>query len=154
MTSEDGSFTLTESGAILVYLAERHGRLLPQEAQARAQTFEQLFVHASGLSPAFGQAGYFLRFAPEVLTHAIERFSGEANRQLRMLDALLSKRQFVAGDEYSIADIAHFGWIWRRAFPDVTLTGAPTVERWYEAVLKRPAVARAIVKVEALAAAS
>ncbi|WP_251031604.1 glutathione S-transferase family protein [Paraburkholderia strydomiana] len=82
LTTDERDFTLTESAAILVYLAKKHGKLLSQDPVRRARTFEQLFVHVSGLSPAFGQAGYFLKFAPEVMPHAIERFSGEANREL------------------------------------------------------------------------
>ncbi|SAL36172.1 glutathione S-transferase domain-containing protein [Caballeronia sordidicola] len=151
LTTDDRNFTLTESSAILVYLAEKHGKLLSQDPVRRARTFEQLFVHASGLSPAFGQAGYFLKFAPKVVPHAIERFSGEANRQLKLLDATLAKQPFVAGDEYSIADIAHFGWIWRRAFPDLTFDETPHVQRWYDAMFGRPAVVRAIEKLELLA---
>jgi GST-like protein len=151
LTTESRAFTLTESAAILVYLAEKHGRLLPQDPASRARTFEQLFAHASGLSPAFGQAGYFLKFAPEVLPHAIERFSGEATRQLKLLDAILARRSFVAGDEYSIADIAHFGWIWRRAFPNLTLDETPHVQRWYDAILERPATSKAIGRLELLA---
>ncbi|MDE1180981.1 glutathione S-transferase family protein [Paraburkholderia sp.] len=151
LTTDDRDFTLTESAAILVYLAEKHGKLLSQDPVRRARTFEQLFVHASGLSPAFGQAGYFLKFAPEVMPHAIERFSGEANRQLKLLDAILAGQPFVAGDEYSIADIAHFGWIWRRAFPNLTLDDTPHVRRWYDAMLARPATGRAIEKLELLA---
>lgn len=150
ISDEAGQFVLTESAAILVYLAERHGKLLPTDEVARARTFEQLFVHASGLSPAFGQAGYFLKFAPEVMQHAIDRFSGEANRQLQLLDAILAERPFVAGDAYSIADIAHFGWMWRRDFPNVNLEAAPHVQRWYDTVISRPAVTRAIEKVASL----
>ena len=105
---------LTESAAILVYLAERHGALLPASGPARARTFEQLFFHASGLSPAFGQSGYFQRLASEVLPLAIARFHGEAKRMLGLLDSVLATRPWVAGDAYSIADIAHFGWLWRR----------------------------------------
>lgn len=154
LTNDDRDFTLTESAAILVYLAEKHDKLLSHEPVLRARTFEQLFVHASGLSPAFGQAGYFQKFAPEVLLHAIERFSSEASRQLKLLDSVLSERPFVAGDEYSIADIAHFGWIWRRAFPNLTLDDTPHVQRWYSMMLGRPAVGRAIEKIELLAKTS
>lgn len=150
ITDEAGKFILTESAAILVYLAERHGQLLSNDPLVRARTFEQLFAHASGLSPAFGQAGYFLKFAPEPMQHAIDRFSGEANRQLQLLDKVLAQRPFVAGDDYSIADIAHLGWIWRRAFPDVNLDATPHVQRWYDAIISRPAVMRAINKLEGL----
>ncbi|WP_028221079.1 glutathione S-transferase family protein [Paraburkholderia oxyphila] len=146
----DDHFVLTESAAILVYLAEQHGRLLPQEPPARARVFEQLFIHASGLSPAFGQAGYFLKTAKEGNAHAIERFTTEAKRQLKLLDGVLASHRFVAGDAYSIADIAHFGWIWRRSYPELDLAGLRNVARWYEDVLARPAVARAIKRAESL----
>jgi GST-like protein len=150
LTDGDRALVLSESAAILVYLAEKHGQLLSRDPLTRARTFEQLFAHASGLSPAFGQAGYFLKFAPEPISHAIERFGTEARRQLGLLDGLLEHREFVAGDEYSIADIAHFGWIWRRGFPDLKLDATPNVARWYETVHQRPAVKQAISKVEAL----
>jgi GST-like protein len=128
--------------------------LLSTEPVTRARTFEQLFVHASGLSPAFGQAGYFRKMAPVGSSeHAIGRFGNEAQRQLGLLDRVLADREFVVGDDYSIADIAHFGWIWRRAFPELELTDTPNVARWYDNVLKRRAVATAIARVEALAAA-
>ncbi|GAB7541420.1 glutathione S-transferase family protein [Cupriavidus sp. 8B] len=144
------AFVLSESAAILVYLAEKHGELLSRDPAARARTFEQLFVHASGLSPAFGQAGYFQKFAPEQIPHAVERFVTEAKRQLGLLDGILEEREYAAGDEFSIADIAHFGWIWRRGFPDLTLDDFDNVRRWYDAVQSRPAVGRAIKKVEGL----
>jgi GST-like protein len=146
----DGQNTLTESAAILIYLAEKHGKLLPRSGMHRARVFEQLFFHASGLSPAFGQSGFFQNFATEHLPLAIERFHGEAKRTLNLLDGLLSTRAYVAGDEYSIADVAHFGWLWRRAFAVVDFDDAPHVRRWYDMVAQRPAVVRAIARVEAL----
>lgn len=150
ITDLERTFVLSESAAILVYLAEKHGELLSHDPITRARAFEQLFVHASGLSPAFGQAGYFQKFAPERIPHAVERFVTEANRQLRLLDGVLEEREFAAGDAFSIADIAHFGWIWRRGFPDLTLDDFPNVQRWYDAVQRRQAVVRAIKKVEGL----
>jgi GST-like protein len=141
---------LSESAAILVYLAEQHGALLPTDGVARARVFEQLFFHASGLSPAFGQSGYFQKLAPEVLPAAIQRFHGEALRTMVVLDSVLAKSTYVSGEEYSIADIAHFGWIWRRAFAGIDLEDFPNVKRWFEWVARRPAVIRAIAKVEAL----
>lgn len=148
------AFVLTESAAILVYLAERHGALLPAGGEARMRTFEQLFFHASGLGPAFGQSGYFQRSATEVLPLAIARFHGEARRTLGLLDGVLARRTWAAGDAYGIADIAHFGWLWRRAFAGVDLADTPHVARWYEAMLGRPAVQRAIERAEALIPAS
>jgi GST-like protein len=155
VASEAGrTMSLTESAAILVYLAERHGALLPAAGQARARVFEQLFFHASAIGPAFGQAGYFQKLAPEVLPHAVQRFHGEALRTLALLDGVLAEHDWVAGDEYSIADIAHFGWIWRRAFAGLDLDASPHVARWFEAMSQRPAVQRAIARVEALAPAN
>jgi GST-like protein len=144
------SMTLSESAAILVYLAERHGGLLPAAGEARARVFEQLFFHASGISPAFGQSGYFQKLAPEALPAAIERFHGEARRTMAVLDGLLADRTYVAGEAYTIADIAHFGWIWRRAFAGIDFSASPNVERWFELVSHRPAVKRAITRAEAL----
>ncbi len=151
VTDGDQAMSLSESAAILVYLAERHGGLLPAAGEARARVFEQLFFHASAVSPAFGQTGYFQKLAPETLPLAIERFHGEALRTLALLDGLLAKHEYVAGDTYSIADIAHFGWIWRRAFAGVDLDHSPHVARWFQALSQRPAVQRAIRAVEALA---
>ncbi|USI74476.1 glutathione S-transferase N-terminal domain-containing protein [Sphingomonas morindae] len=145
---------LTESAAILVYLAEKAGKLLPSTGEARARVFEQLFFHASGLSPAFGQSGFFQRFAAEPQPIAIERFSGEAKRTVSVLDGLLATRRFVAGEDFTIADIAHFGWLWRRAFAGVDLADAPNVARWYAEVENRPAVQRGIARVNALVPAA
>ncbi|RSV39760.1 glutathione S-transferase family protein [Sphingomonas sp. ABOLE] len=146
----DNDLVLTESAAILVYLAEKAGKLLPASGEARARVFEQLFFHASGLSPAFGQAGFFQRLAAEPQPLAIERFSGEAKRTVAVLDAVLATRRFAAGDAFTIADIAHFGWLWPREFAGVGLEAAPNVARWYAEVEQRPAVRRAIARVEAL----
>jgi GST-like protein len=146
----DTPFVLTESAAILIYLAERAGKLLPAAGEARARVFEQLFFHASGLGPAFGQAGFFQRQAQEPQPLAIARFSSEAKRTLAVLDGVLATRCFAAGDEFSIADIAHFGWLWRREFAGVGFEESPHVARWYEEVAARPAVRRAIARVNAL----
>lgn len=146
----DGRFVLTESAAILVYLAEKTGRLLPTSGEARARVFEQLFFHASALGPAFGQSGFFQRFAAEPQPIAIERFSSEARRTAAVLDGVLATRRFVAGDAFTIADIAHFGWLWRREFAGVGLDDMPNITRWYAEIEARPAVQRAIDRVNAL----
>lgn len=146
----NGAVVLSESAAILVYLAERAEKLLPTRGVERARVFEQLFFHASGLSPAFGQSGFFLKLAPEPNPVAIARYHGEAKRTLAVLDGVLSEHEFVAGSKFSIADIAHFGWLWRKEFAGVDFSSSPNVERWYAAVNVRPAVLRAIEKVNAL----
>jgi GSH-dependent disulfide-bond oxidoreductase len=146
----DGRTSVFESGAILVYLAEKTGKLLPTSGEGRARVFEQLFFHASGLGPAFGQAGFFQRFAAEPQPIAIERFSTEAKRTLGLLDQVLANHSFVAGDEFTIADIAHFGWLWRREFAVIDFAESPHVARWYTEVEARPAVRRALERVNAL----
>ena len=146
----DGRLVLTESAAILVYLAETSGCLMPPDGEGRARVFEQLFFHASGLGPAFGQAGFFERQAAEPQPLAIARFSAEANRTLGVLDGVLAERRYVAGDAFTVADIAHFGWLWRRDFAGVSFENTPHVARWYDAMAARPAVQRAIERVNAL----
>lgn len=143
---------LTESAAILVYLAEKTGNLLPMSGIGRARVFEQLFFHASGLSPAFGQAGFFSRHA-EPQPIAISRFTAEAERTVGVLDDLLGRQPYVAGADFSIADVAHFGWLWRREFAGVDLAARPNVTRWYDAIAARPAVIRALDRINALAPA-
>jgi len=145
-----GKLVLTESAAILVYLAEKTGKLLPGSGEGRARVFEQLFFHASGLGPAFGQAGFFQRQAAEPQPLAIERFSNEARRTLGLLDGVLAHKQFTAGYVFTIADIAHFGWLWRREFAGVSFNDAPNVARWYAEVEARPAVQRAIERINTL----
>jgi len=149
-TSADGEWVLTESAAILVYLAEQHARFMPTEPKAKARVFEQLFFHASGLSPAYGNSGFFQKLAAQPQPLAIERFQGEAKRVTGLLDGLLARSSYAAGDEYTIADMAHFGWLWRSAFAGVDLADTPYVKRWYDALAARPAVQSAIAKIEAL----
>ncbi|WP_438868210.1 glutathione S-transferase family protein [Pseudomonas sp. L1(2025)] len=141
---------LTESAAILIYLAEKYGHLLPANGEGRARVLEQLFFNASTLGPAFGHAGFFLKHAPEPLTVAISRFHSEAQRTLGLLNGLLAHSEFVVGDTFSIADIGHFGWMWRREFADIDFSNAPHVQRWYDALCARPAFQRGIERVNAL----
>jgi glutathione S-transferase len=134
--AEGAGFVLSESAAILVYLAEKTGKLLPAAGADRARVFEQLFFHASSLGVAFGNAGYF---------------SNEADRVVGVLDAVLAQHRYVAGDTLSIADTAHFGWMWRREFAGVSLDTAPYVQRWLDELLARPAFARGIERTLSLA---
>lgn len=145
--------TLSESAAILVYIAEKSGQLIPTSAAGRAEVFEQLFFHASALSPAFGNAGFFQKFAPEPISIAIDRFLGEANRVTDLLDRKLANQRFIVGEELSIADIAHFGWFWRAAFVGIDLGTRTNLSRWYNELAARPAFQRGMAKTEALAPA-
>ncbi len=143
-------FVLTESSAILVYLAEKTGKLLPSKGEARARVFEQIFFHVTGIGPAFGQAGHFQKQAPEQIPHALTRFNTEAARVMSVFDGILRSSKFAAGDDFTIADIAHFGWIWRREFAGIELAGYPNVQRWYDSVANRSAVGKAVDRVTAL----
>jgi glutathione S-transferase len=138
---------VTESAAILIYLAKKSGRFIPQDETAKIRMFEWLFFHASGLGPAFGQAGYFQKLAPETIPAAIDRFLGEAKRTLKVLDTRLAQAEYLAGADYSIADIANFGWLWRREFVGVDFAETPNVARWYAAIEARPAITRAVARV-------
>lgn len=149
-----GAVTITESGAILMYLAEKYGSLLPGDPLEKIRALEWLFFQAAGLGPMFGQSGYFLRSAPEKPQFALDRYTSEAKRHMRVLDQHLGKHEWAAGKTYSIADIALFGWIWRREFAGVDFNGTPNVERWYAAAEARPATQRAINAVNALVPAA
>ncbi len=137
--------TITESAAILIYLAEKFGKLIPTDPTRRVRMFEWMFFHASGLGPAFGNSGYFQKLAPEPAPLAIERFSNEAKRTLAVLDHRLGQVEYLA-NEFSIADILNFGWIWRKEFAGVDFSASPNVARWYEKLESRASVKRAIEK--------
>ena len=149
--AKGGKITLSESAAILVYLAEKCGTLLPATGAARARVLEQLFFHASGLGVAFGNAGYFRKLAPDPVPLAIDRFGNEALRVIGVLDGVLAQHRFAAGEELSIADIAHFGWLWRREFAGVSIEAAPRVQRYVAELEARPAFQRGIARTAALA---
>ncbi|WP_158745312.1 glutathione S-transferase family protein [Acidisphaera sp. L21] len=142
--------TLSESGAILIYLAEKTGQLLPRDGAERARVFEQMFFHLTGIGPALGQVGFFKRQASEQIPIAINRFQTESERVFAVLDGVLAKRRFAAGDAFSIADIVHFGWLWRRDFAGLDLNNWPNIARWYEMIEARPNVQAGIAKVTAL----
>ncbi|RUL72471.1 glutathione S-transferase family protein [Dyella choica] len=146
----DIDVVLSESAAILVYLAEKSGQLLPADPVHRSKVFEQLFFHASGLSPAFGQA-FVVAMQSSPQPEAKTRALAEVDRVLGVLDHRLEHHPYVAGDTYSIADIAHFGWVWRHQAIGATLDKFPFVTRWHAELSARPAVVAAIAKTMALA---
>lgn len=134
--------TLIESGAILIYLAEKTGQLLPSEPRARLEALQWLMFQMGGVGPMLGQAHHFLRFAPEVLPYAIDRYSKEANRIYGVLETRLTGRQWLAGDDLSIADIATYPWIARHDWQGIDLKKFPTLKNWYDRLGARPAVQR------------
>ncbi len=133
-----------ESGAILEYLAERTGRLCPSDVRGRAEVRQWLHWQMSGLGPMSGQAVHFRRYAPEPVAYAIDRYTREVNRLYGVLDRRLAERPFVAGEEYTIADIAIAPWIVGHARAGQTLSDFPHLERWYRSIEARPAFARGI----------
>jgi GST-like protein len=134
---------LFESGAILLYLAEKAAALLPAEPRARSQVQAWLMWQMAGQGPMAGQAGHFRNYAPEKIPYGIQRYSREIARLYGVLDARLKGREFVAGD-YSIADIACWPWILFRAHHGIALEAYPEVARWFDAIGARPAVKRAM----------
>ncbi len=139
-----GNFALMESGAILLYLAEKHGRFLPAGPE-RWRTIEWLMWQMGGIGPIAGQAHHFLRNNPGKAPYAEARFAGEVQRLYRVLDARLAERDFVAGagrGEYSVADMAIWPWVSRFEWHRVDLAGFAWVRAWYERLAERPAVQR------------
>ncbi len=137
------AYPVFESGAILMYLAEKTGQFIPQDLEARYRVIQWLLFQMSGVGPMFGQCNHFSRYAKQKLPYAIERYISECKRLYRVLNQQLDGRDFVAG-AYSVADMALFPWVrtfnWREQDPDEV----PNVKRWVEAMDKRPAVGRAM----------
>jgi len=134
-----------ESGAILLYLAEKTGKFLPRDLRGRIAALEWLFWQVGGLGPMAGQNHHFKQYAPEKLSYAIERYVNETNRLYAVLNKRLSDRAFVAG-EYSIADMASYPWIVPYVNQGQKLADFPHLERWFEAIRARPATQRAYAK--------
>jgi GST-like protein len=140
-----GRFTLFESGAILIYLAEKAGRLIPSDAASRYKCLEWLMFQMGGVGPMFGQFNHFATYAPEKIPYAIDRYRNEALRLARVLDKRLSDSAYLAGHEYSIADIATFPWISAAARREIVpLDETPALARWLEGVAARPGVERGL----------
>jgi GST-like protein len=133
---------LFESGAILIYLAEKTGRFLPQEPRQRYGVLQWLMFQMAGVGPMFGQAGHFMRYAPEKIPYAIERYTNESRRLCGVLDGQLGRHEFIAG-AYSIADMATFPWAHAIA-ERLDLMTMPNLARWLAALRARPAVQRGL----------
>jgi GST-like protein len=140
---EDGGdpISVFESGAILLYLAEKTGRLIPRDPRGRKQVIEWLMWQMGGLGPMLGQAHHFRAYAPERIEYAIDRYTKEANRLYGVLDKRLEGREYIAGD-YSIADIACWPWIVPHERQGQKLEDTPHLHRWFERIRSRPAVLR------------
>ncbi|MDP4026034.1 glutathione S-transferase N-terminal domain-containing protein [Methylobacterium sp. NEAU 140] len=144
--SGGGTISVFESGAILLYLAEKTGRFLPQELCGRVETLQWLFWQMGGLGPMLGQNHHFSQYAPEKIPYAIDRYVNETNRLYGVLDRRLADRAFVAGPDYTIADMAAYPWIvpWEKQGQD--LDAHPNLKRWFEAIAERPATQAAYAR--------
>lgn len=138
-----GAQSVFESGAILLYLAEKTGRFLPRDARGRIAALEWLFWQMGGLGPMSGQMGHFNVYAPEKIAYAIERYNAEVRRLHGVLDKRLADHAFLAGDDYGIADMASYPWI--EVYGDLKPDYAafPHLKRWHDAIAARPATQRA-----------
>ena len=147
---QDGGapIAIFESGAILVYLAEKTGRFMPKDLRGRVEVLKWLFWQVGGLGPMAGQAGHFRVYAPEPVPYAIDRYTKEVNRLYGVLDKQLAAHEYVAG-EYSIADMAIYPWIVPHAPHGQKLEDFPHLKRWFAAIAARPAVIKAYEGVEA-----
>src|SRR5512137_1166125 len=138
-----GDFAVFESGAILVYLAEKTGRLLPTDGKGRSRVLQWLMFQMGGVGPMMGQANVFFRYFPEKIQPAIERYQAEVKRLFGVLDSRLAGHEYLAGD-YSIADIANFAWVTTHAWSGVEIDGFPRLSRWLHELRARPAVQRGL----------
>ena len=141
------SLTVFESGAILIYLAEKYGRFLPQEMRARKTVHEWLMWQMGGLGPMAGQNHHFVQYAPERIPYAMDRYVNETNRLYGVLDKQLGGKEWVAGD-YSIADMAIYPWVVLHKSQQQELKNFPNLARWIAVMAERPAVVSAYKKAE------
>lgn len=138
---DDDDFAVFETGAIMVYLAEKTGRLMPAGANGRSLVMQWLMFQMGGIGPMMGQANVFYRYAPEKIPFAIDRYQREGRRLFEVLDARLEDHEYLAG-EYSIADIANWSWVHTYKWSGIQADGLPHLKRWRDAIRARPAVER------------
>ena len=136
--------SIFESGAILIYLAEKTGQFWPEDPRLRYSTLEWLMWQKGNVGPMFGQANHFSRYAPEEIPYAKERYENERRRLYGVLERRLSRCPFLAGEHYSIADIACFPWTRRHQSHDLELDSHPNFKRWFDQISERPAVQRGL----------
>ena len=136
-------FAVFESGACLMYLAEKTGQLMPTDAKGRSRVVQWLMFQMGGIGPMMGQANVFYRYFPEKIQPAIDRYQGESKRLFRVLDGHLRDHEYLAGD-YSIADIANWAWVRTHRWSGVAVDDLPHLQRWLAAIRARPAVQKGI----------
>ncbi|SFF32670.1 glutathione S-transferase [Fontimonas thermophila] len=141
---DNGGLVLFESGAILIYLAEKTGRLLPKDPAERFYAIQWLMFQMAGVGPMMGQANVFFRYLPEKIPVAIQRYQNECRRLFEVLDVRLGQAQWLAGREYSIADIANWCWVRTYKWSGVSIDGLTHLRRWLDAMKARPACQKGI----------
>lgn len=140
---EENDFAVFESGAILIYLAEKTGKLMPPEVKKRSEVIQWLMFQMAGVGPMQGQANVFYRYFPEKIPAVIDRYQNETRRLYTVLDTRLQGREYLC-DEYSIADIAHWTWVRIHEWSGISLEGLDNLQRWNETMATRPACVRGI----------
>jgi len=138
------SFAVFESGAIMVYLAEKTGQLLPSDAKGRSVTLQWLMFQMGGVGPMMGQANVFYRYWQEKIPPVIARYQNESRRLFEVLETRLSESPWLAGDDYTIADIANWCWVRTHEWSGVSVDGLDNLQRWIATIRERPAVQRGI----------
>lgn len=133
-------FTVFESGAILVYLAEKTGELMPTAPEGRSVAMQWLMFQMGGIGPMMGQANVFYRYAPEKNDWAIGRYQRECRRLFEVLERRLGEAEYLAGDDYTIADIANWSWVHTHKWSGASVEGLPNLDRWLSSIRARPAV--------------
>ena len=142
---EEGDFPVFESGAILIYLAEKAGKLIPTDRLGRSRITQWVVWQTAGLGPMMGQLNVFRHYFPERLPSVVDRYSRESYRLFGVLENQLASQAYVAGDEYSIADIACWPWIFAHGWSQLSLTDYPALKRWFDVIGERPAVKRGLL---------
>lgn len=145
-----GPLSLFESGAILQYLAEKTGKFLPKDLRGRQETLQWLYWQMAGLGPMAGQNHHFGSYAPEKIPYAIERYVNETSRLYRVANDRLADRPFLAGSEYTIADMASYPWVVGHEKQGQDMNKFPHLKRWFETIAARPATVRAYDKAKAI----
>jgi len=135
----NGDFAVFESGAIMMYLAEKTGRLMPKDEKGRSRVIQWLMFQMGGVGPMMGQANVFTRYIPEHLPSVVDRYRRESRRLFEVLDGHLADNEYLAG-EYSIADIANWSWVHTYEWPGIDISGLDHLKRWMDAIASRPAV--------------
>ncbi|HEX2764141.1 MAG TPA: glutathione S-transferase N-terminal domain-containing protein [Allosphingosinicella sp.] len=142
---DEDDFAVFESGAIMMWLAEKTGRLLPSDAKGRSRVVQWLMFQMGGVGPMMGQANVFTRYFPERLPSVIERYRREGRRLFEVLDRRLAQSEWLA-DDYSIADIANYSWVQTHSWPGIEVEGLGNLQRWMAAMAARPAVQRGLAR--------